>query len=263
MEMANETAPVMVLGDVHGDIGWMRDACNTAASHGVQTIIQVGDFAWNWPGRGKLKFGNRVEQFLAERSLRLILVDGNHDNHAELRRLPLDADGFGIMSGHMRYAPRGHRWTVHGTRFGALGGAFSIDREWRVLDNSYWLEETTTLEDVARLGTEPLDVLVTHEAPAGIALKVGGKLPQEIEWEAWENRKLVAQAVANTGPSLVFCGHWYQRATQALHHGSTRVEVLGMNGDRDGAGVLLHLTPAPSAAVRARPRVAPVRIMGT
>src|SRR3954449_12934636 len=60
--------------------------------------------------------------------LTLIFVDGNHDVHPKPRALPLNTEGFGVIGDRLLYAPRGHRWELEGVRFGALDGAYSLDR---------------------------------------------------------------------------------------------------------------------------------------
>jgi hypothetical protein len=55
-----------------------------------------------------------------------------------LRQLPTRPDGFVEVTDRILWAPRGHRWTWQGVRFLALGGAFSIDRQYRKLDSGRW-----------------------------------------------------------------------------------------------------------------------------
>src|SRR5207302_2100931 len=121
-------------------------------------------------------------------------------------------------------------------RFGALGGAFSIDWRDRTPGKSWWPEEVTTASDVERLGGEPLDVLVAHEAPAGVPL-AGFRLPVEDEVRSEEVRQLVRAAVQATRPRLVLHGHWQKRNSHELSWpaelfgrldwSSTQVEGLG------------------------------------
>src|SRR5690606_22311304 len=66
------------------------------------------------------------------------------------------------------HLPRGFRFTIHGVRFLALGGAYSVDRRWRKLNKDYWLEEEVTEADIANtlLPEDPTtDVLLMHDSP--------------------------------------------------------------------------------------------------
>jgi len=134
-------------------------------------------------------------------------------------------------------------------RFGALGGAFSIDWRDRTPGKSWWPQEITTQADVETLGDEALDVLVSHEAPADVPL-TGFRLPAEDQVRTDEVRELVRDAVRATQPKLVLHGHWHRRnscevAWPVEENGdlawrSARVEGLAadVQGDLDAWGVL-------------------------
>lgn len=71
------------------------------------------------------------------------------------------------------------------------------------------------MADVDALGTAPLDVLVAHDAPAGVPLE-GFRLPAEDEVRSDEVRRLVRAATEATRPRLVLHGHWHRRHSYEL-----------------------------------------------
>ncbi|GAA4032579.1 hypothetical protein GCM10023063_14820 [Arthrobacter methylotrophus] len=220
---------ILIAGDWHGRTSWMVMVLRKAARSGHRTVIHVGDLAVLWPAANdKDKFTKALARRLEEHGLTLIFIDGNHDVHPKLRALPVNEEGFGVITDRLLYAPRGHRWQLGGVRFGALGGAYSVDRRTRKLNSSWWIGEETSEADVLRLGHGSLDVLITHEVPAGIDVvpQIFGELPEFIEREAYANRLLVRDAVRNTEPKLVFSGHWHQRRTGLMPNMDTRVHVL-------------------------------------
>lgn len=221
---------VLVAGDWHGSTRWMRQVLTCAARDGYKAIVHVGDLKVLWPDEswpGFMGFTAEFKDLLEELGLVFIFADGNHDVHPVLRTLPLNANGFGLISDRLLYAPRGHRWSLGGVKFGALGGAYSIDRYRGTEGWDWFLEEATVPEDVEALGTEPLDVLVTHDVPAGIDLDTGFiEVPEAIERESYIVRSLLRDAVRATEPKLVFSGHWHQRRTGLMPGMETRVHVL-------------------------------------
>ena len=223
-------------GDVHGNEEWAWRALAAAKQAGLDMLIHVGDLQVLWPGDEA--FTDVLELFLEQYGVNMIFVDGNHDVHPRLRALPRGPGGFGIIGDRLLYAPRGHRWTMGGRRFGALGGAYSIDRGRGKINLDWWLEEEVEQADVARLGSEPLDVLVTHEVPAGVSVATAFNLPDWLELETYRSRLLVREAVHATKPSLVFSGHWHQRLTALLPNTDTRVHVLNKEFTRGNAVVL-------------------------
>lgn len=230
-------AKVLTLGDVHGNIPFLRAACEAASAAGCSTVLQLGDLGAFWP---------RSDRFLADIDEicefhgidQIVFIDGNHEGFtsqvtfvaadgtvtsgglvAALAQAARDDDGFVVLSKRVRWAPRGHRWTWAGRRFGALGGAFSVD--WRRRSNyvTWWRDEELTCdEDVAALGAGPLDVLVTHDAPAGVDMTRFSMfdLPVRDLVIADGVRDRLAQAIQATLPELVVHGHWHARHSSVL-----------------------------------------------
>lgn len=241
-----EHATILLAGDIHGNEAWLEVLFDKAAEHRCDVLLQLGDFGYWTHTTDGVRFVRRAE-FLAKRArIPLVWVDGNHENLAQLRTLPPRGDGFVELKPHVLHAPRGLRWRWAHTRFGALGGAFSIDHAWRTPGTSWWAEETITDEEVERLGREPLDVLVTHDAPAGVPI-FGAELPAADEHRAYDNRRRVAVAVDNTSPALVVHGHWHHRYGYTLRNeASTRVE--GLSSDQEGDGGAWAVLQLPTLA---------------
>jgi hypothetical protein len=174
----------MVVGDLHGQVGQMDAIGREAARHQIDTIVQVGDFGL-WPGK-EVSWFNHVEAAMSANGVNLLIwIDGNHENHSQLKWLAerqRDADGLVTMRGQdgdgplVCYAPRGSRWVWSGVRFGTLGGAFSVDHSMRQAGQTWWPGagpggEEPSQEEADRLITGgPLDVLFSHDAPTMVDL---------------------------------------------------------------------------------------------
>lgn len=221
-----------IAGDWHGDAQIMRRTVQVLGRLGIKTLFHVGDLAVRWPGREKGKFDRRLEQELASAGVQFLFADGNHDNHKELRGLPLQSDGTRRLSDHVSYIPRSTILEVRGLRIGVLGGAYSIDRKWRTEGKDLWadLEEPTAQEAELLISRGPIDVLICHDVPAGVTgLRRDLKLPREIDLASRRTRNLLQHVVESMRPRLAFAGHWHQRHTEILewHDGSsTTVHVL-------------------------------------
>jgi len=240
--------PIAVAGDWHGNLGWARNVVQSAAAQGVQTILQLGDFGALWPGRGKGRFEARLNYYLQQANIQLIFIGGNHDNWADLEKLPVGKDGLAPLLSNIKYLPRPGRTIVHGLVVGALGGAFSIDYQYRTEGRDWWANEEPSRNDLEGLVNGGLlDLLLTHDVPSGINLDSAFDLPEDIIALANRTRDLLTEAVSRTRPTIVFCGHWHQRATGLINFddgGTTSVEVLDMDGARFGNAVLVRGGPA-------------------
>lgn len=238
--------PIVVAGDWHGNVGWARQVIRSGAYHGARTILQVGDFGALWPGKLKGRFEARLNYYLQQHHVQLIFIGGNHDNWAELQEPPVGADGLAPLLSNIKYPPRPGRTTVNGLTVGGLGGAFSVDYQYRVESKDWWAEEDLTTDDVEQfVRGGSVDVLLTYDVPADVPVASTLELPDQIVERANRTRTLLGEAIAAVRPPHVFCGHWHQRVTTHLSHvkgPQTRVDVLHTDGSVDGNAVLLRRT---------------------
>jgi predicted phosphodiesterase len=225
--MAND---LMLLGDVHGDLDFLERRLSMARLHDVRHIIQLGDFGI-WSGSKGKAYRESVIALTEQYQVRLDFLDGNHDNHECLREL---VDEYGwenpiLMGGGLHYLPRGCRFLLGNTKFGVLGGAFSIDLDRRVEGVSWWRRETIESIDLARLGDEPVDILLTHDSPKRID-SMCYPLRPELEQKSLANRKAVLAAIEQTHPHTVYHGHWHIRVSYSLPwRGGPQVHGLAHN----------------------------------
>jgi predicted phosphodiesterase len=228
---------LMVFGDVHGDIGWIKRLAERAHRLRIDTLVSVGDFGIG-PFAGDpagTPFERKVQRIAAKNGVTIYVVPGNHSNYATIAKLHARPDGWLELSPNTLVAPRGHRWTWAGVRFGAIGGAFSVDHSFRTPGRDWWpgVEEVRP-EDLEALGDGELDVLVTHDVPAGVPLLSAFKLNDSDAARAQVSRDLLGEAVSRTSPEVVFCGHHHQRRSFNLElPAGTRGERAGV-GERHG-----------------------------
>jgi hypothetical protein len=266
---------IMVVGDVHGDLGWIKQLIERAHQLGVDTVLSVGDWGIGpWPGdRPGSRFGPKTERIAAKNGVTVYVVPGNHENYDTISALTARPDGWLELTEHVLVAPRGHRWSWTDVQFGALGGAFSVDWRHRQTGRDWWPEaEEVRPEDVEKLGSGELDILVSHDVPAGVPLVSQGSIPDVDFVRAEVSRDLLLDAVRRTRPELVLCGHHHQRlsctlpvAQRDLGHedaeARTHVRIEVLDREHTGNGWLLlslnddlTITEQATAAARARDR---------
>lgn len=234
--------PFVVAGDWHGDLGWAMTAVRSAAREGASIILHVGDFGLDWPGPKRARYEARLNKYLLEFGITLIVSGGNHDNWETLESLTAEADGLATFRSNIRVLPRGGRAKIQGLVVGALGGAFSVDYKHRTSGKDWWSNEEPSPEDAQKLiDGGHVDVLITHDAPAGVPLKSEFELPPELIARAERTRLLIRNVVDVVAPAHVFCGHWHQRRIHELVHPDgriSRVDVLNKEYSREGNAVL-------------------------
>jgi hypothetical protein len=209
----------------------------------------VGDFGFDWPGAKRGRYEAKLNKYLVDLGVTLIVSGGNHDNWETLEKLSVGADGLAGVRSNIKILPRGGRTRVESLVVGGLGGAFSVDYRHRTEGKDWWPNEEPTKEEADRLiAGGPIDILITHDAPLGVPLKGDFELEPEIAEKADRTRVLLRQVVDSLVVPHVFCGHWHQRRIHELVHAdgrSTRVDVLNMENSRLGNGVLVWSGTTP------------------
>lgn len=252
--------PVLaVFGDWHGDLGWSIDAVKAAAREGARTAVSVGDVGLDWPGPKRNRWEQRMNALLVELGVTLVVSPGNHDCLARIDLEEVQSDGLIAWRSNIKVLPKGGRTIIEGLRVAGLGGALSVDKQWRVEGKDWWRDEEPTIEQAERLiAGGDLDILITHDVPMGVPVRGSFDLPADLVEEANHTRILLREVVDRTAVPHLFSGHWHQRLTFELPNPggrSTRVDVLDMEGSREGNAVLVWPGATPL-------RIEPLMIRG-
>jgi len=257
----------MLLGDTHGNTGFVLNKVIPAAkAAGVQWIYQVGDFGyWEHTDEG-VQYLDEVQEGLVLAGLNLVFIAGNHDKVSLISKRYPKVDDFYIVRSSIWFAPNGTQWEFEGTSFVALGGAYSVDKDWRLkveaerainlaAGNAYYAlgdypdhyvaerahaetaeslwfpEEEMTDDDLDRilldLRDTKVDVILAHDKPLSSNPMIK-LLPIP---ECQPNQRRLQKAVNTLQPKLFVHGHLHCRYTDTIRSGDnnnyTRVEGLG------------------------------------
>lgn len=248
---------IAVIGDMHGETGSLVRIIKIAASLGIQNIVQCGDFGiWTHLLSG-VRYLDDVNEALGNNDMRLVFVDGNHENHDHLawhlQNGPKNDRGQVYLRSRIVWSPRGAVWKWDNKRMMSVGGAVSIDREHRVKAEQaanaprtrWWpgeqlrddeLEEIIKRVDHHRELGRPIDYLFTHDCPSNAPFHKD--LVEDPDSHAHRQRMDVLGKVVK--PKLWFHGHMHERYVYDFPTYNPHTQVFGLecNGMRDKWGVL-------------------------
>lgn len=192
---------IRIIGDIHGDyIAYDKIAEDVTHS------IQVGDF-----GKG---FGPSPEHM----SLTHRFIRGNHDDPAACKEDP-------------HWIPDGTTETVNGVKFMFIGGAWSIDKDFRTPGKDWWPDEEISLQDMYSYASvykefKP-EIMITHDLPFSVSCRLFPK-PQNIR----TNTGMYLEHLFEIHkPKLWIAGHWHENKQENIE--GTRFCVLGINSYTD------------------------------
>ena len=204
---------ILLLGDIHGNAGVLREAINKAEMVGdVTAIIQVGDF-------GLYPENEHYFKSVVEKStIPVYFIEGNHDDcdrwlqYTTISRIWDDANLF--------YIPRGTVVQMDNQTLAFMGGASSINKKWILRDGGYW----TPLEDIRHEDIQNLiqnmegmkvDAFITHIPPHSVIeqhFDNTAKILFEVgpEWNDI-NGTIVEDLWNKMGNPTIYSGHMHKR----------------------------------------------------
>lgn len=239
---------ILMVGDSHGDKYFMRQMVLKAASNDIHTIFQLGDFGFVWPGNDESL--DDLNEYAKERDVEIIFLPGNHEDWDQLDRYEIDAclsenvtlSGFFPVRSNILYTGRVNTWYWNSVKFAVAGGAYSIDKQWRTPGHSWWPQEELTNDDIERLmsdvGDDPVDVLLTHDAPTwgdfNYTLK---NIP-----ESHMHRQKMSAIHKSLSPIVWFHGHYHRwMQYQSPFAPVTKVYGLDCNGSYSVNNVIFDI----------------------
>ena len=211
---------IAVVGDLHGNWRWAVYCIGLLGDRGIKSIFQVGDFGI-WHGIAGDEYLGKVCKALEEHDMKIYVTLGNHEDYDLVDSFEKDGQGIAWFRHNIAVLPRVYGFRHNGLNFLSLGGAPSIDFQYRTFGRDWWAQEMISDEDV-ELAIETaqelggVDVMLTHDAPDG-----GTRVVQEIldtnpmGWSrkaldyASEGRLRMNKAVYSIMPSLLVHGHYH------------------------------------------------------
>lgn len=229
-----------LLGDTHGNFGNTVAMLDAFHERGIELVVILGDFGFLWlPEQNGTDELEQLNAQVERNGQTLLFVDGNHEDHLALAMYPVAGDGIRWLTSAIGHLPRGYRSTLSdGSVIAALGGANSIDFEYRVINESWWTEEGITNEDLLALGSDRVDVLLAHDAPMFVRaledLVLGNRKRFSLAsvFYAEMGRRKFHQGFMQVKPSIQFSGHYHFAVDEVVEYTdgedrfSTRVIVL-------------------------------------
>lgn len=159
-----------LISDTHGEDIWK---IQQVLSNDL--IIILGDFGFTGQNLTKLN------KLLSKENKTLLFVDGNHENFKKVntcKTKTLFNGTVDIYSSNIYRLKRGEVYTINDKKFLCFGGAYSIDRAYRTLGQSWFLEEEynenekNKLEDAIIKNNYQFDYILTHDCPSSIVSKI-------------------------------------------------------------------------------------------
>lgn len=171
---------VFVRGDTHGYFDWLPDWCEENHTTKNDALIILGDAGILYYGPTKNK-EHMIKELIANQPITLLCVRGNHEarpsNYITTCFEVWEDDPI-IPTGvyfepdypNIRYFADGSTPLINNRRFLIIGGAYSVDKEYRQLMGWRWFaDEELTDEEMCnildKIDHQSFDYVLTHTCP--------------------------------------------------------------------------------------------------
>lgn len=232
-----DMARVAVVGDWHGNTPWINELLPYLARRGYTHVLHVGDFGVSGPGYHETAFAKTLQTLTERHKITVLFIRGNHDNPDYLDSLPvtlrptdyMEFDNLAYLhenNERIGYMSDGFLLTHLGRKIMGLGGAVSIDREYRTPGRDWWARETINplFRDTAEgwVGeADSIDVMITHDAPATAPLQLFPAFEARFKAASakacQDHRDYLQWIVERIKPQALIHGHYHRRTTGEGH----------------------------------------------
>lgn len=220
-----------IAGDWHGSTDWAIKQVRIANRLGISRVMQLGDFGLWDHTVGGVRYLDALNEVCRKLGLQVWWLDGNHENFNSLEqyvsRAPRDAHGHVYIRSHILYCRRGHSWTSNGKSMMSVGGAVSIDRMLRNVDESWWPQEQLREDQLLAACAKRVDYLFTHDCPSNIPYK--GQL--YVDADSDDHRRRMDVLGRAVRPTMWFHGHMHQQCDYMFPHDDGATRVFGLDCD--------------------------------
>jgi hypothetical protein len=248
-----------LIGDLEGDRNWAVSRLRALGERGdVDVACQLGDLRFGM-GPDHEAYLAAIESICARFGLRLLCINGNHENWARLDQLWAEprwrSEGGNQkpinVSDHVTLLPRGHRWEMGGRSFVALGGAPSVNRLRLTEGIDWWPSEVIQDEHVeATVAGGHAEVMLTHDSPgppfcvdsvADVMRNNPNGWPDSILAYAEDGIEKITRAVVGVQPLLLAHGHFhvFGEAVVRLPGSAHETTIWSLAANQDSGNVRL------------------------
>lgn len=208
MNRTMDNKDIYVVGDVHGQFNDLNVFINKKKP---DIVLQCGDFGY-WP-----KFDHET---IKNPRTKIYFCDGNHEDHDALGGL-VENEVFP----NVYYMKRGSVLTLPDNRNVLfIGGALSIDKEYRTPHYDWFEQEVISEKDISSLPDINIDIVISHTAPLKFVL-----FDYHYDYKFYDvSRDLLDVVFDKYKPKLWYFGHMHKQS----HGYEEKCEWFGLSAVR-------------------------------
>lgn len=164
---------IYLTGDIHGEVKYITGFCMTYQPRPTDCIMLLGDVGANYHRDQR---DSRRKESLNRHGVTILCIHGNHEQRpAGIPSYKMKEWNGGQVwyeeeYPNLLFAKDGEIYTIAGKRFIAIGGAYSVDKPYRVSNKLGWWPDEQPSEEIKRyvekqLSGNRIDYVLPHTCP--------------------------------------------------------------------------------------------------
>lgn len=166
---------IYITGDTHGDFARIRDFCVGFDTQEEDIMIILGDAGINYYGA---PYDDHKKESLSYYPIQFFCIHGNHECRPQNIETYIEKEFHGGMVyveekyPNIMFAKDGEIYDFNGSKVLVIGGAYSVDKDYRIhYGYQWWNDEQPSLEVKQRVESKldevnwHVDVVLTHTTP--------------------------------------------------------------------------------------------------
>lgn len=213
---------IYITGDTHGDpVRFIENNMGDNEWTSDDYLIVCGDFGFIFRNNDSER---EFLDYLETKPYTICFCDGNHENFPAIFSYPKVEWNGGFVHKirkNIFHLMRGQIFNIDNKKIFVMGGAYSIDRDWRIEGFSWWSDEqpneeeyATGLRNLEKCNYE-VDYIITHTAPQAIVERLIAKQPWniradfEMNYRDYKLMGFLGEVLFKTKFKHWFFGHWH------------------------------------------------------
>lgn len=160
---------IYITGDTHRDFYRLH----SIKKNNDNVIIILGDAGINYCLN---EDDSKLKQYLNDMNIKLFCIQGNHEERPENISSYKEVDMFGVkvfieeQYPNLVFAKNGELYTIYGKSILVIGGAYSVDKDYRLAYGHRWfkdeqLTESEKEEILCKYSGKHVDIILSHTCP--------------------------------------------------------------------------------------------------
>ena len=222
-----------ITGDTHADFDFLKSFCMSNTTSLDDHLIILGDSGINYFDEFQ---SIKIKQYITKQPITLVCIQGNHEERAENIKTYREQQLFENtvlvepQYPNIIFLKSGNIYNIKGKSVLVLGGAYSVDKQWRLTVGEKWFESeqltaTERSEILKAVRDKHFDIILSHTCP--YSYQPHDTFKYDLIGVDTTMEQFLDSIAINTSYDDWYCGHFHiDRDVDNIHFRMNIIDTL-------------------------------------